>query len=499
MMRRRRFGLGRESPAFSNREDDYFFFGGGGGGPSSENREPLSRKLNALKICLNLAGSGTSGSSTRSSVQIDCAIGGEHKALLECSPHELHLPVSVNEARSLQSNDQAYVIPDRICKPLQQLLADSTLPLWLSFPAPSGYLPGLPWERMLRPALPGPSILRLSYQTIQPITPRSSRDILLCFSFARAKETYLTVPAGQIFQSFFSSIPPNIAAYSTFHVFTDSELYPQAAALRNQYQGTYKIELYDPQSSAREAVPESTDSSVDDPVDNPWLVWMRDALGTRSVDVAHFVSHGFLGRQDGFLALSESPLANDYGSAARFVGGRQVCAFLDQVGAWSAAFSSPPGNYSILGLRMLQDQIARARPGPVLFHDMAFDAGNAGLNEAYQFAYAVEEAFPPLSTAVNLSCHPEWAMPWTEGDTASRRLLDDLTLSGRMPEILEGPSNTPSWLASGQRALETSLAQLLAESPGDTARVRESGAAEALRFTADLLQKHAIKLMSGMK
>lgn len=500
MMRIRRSGLGRESPASSSWEDEYFLGGGGGGGSWIESRQPLSKRLNALKISLNLAGSGGSESSKKGScIQIDCAVGGEHKLSLECSPQEMHLPVSVSEARSLQANDRDYVIPPRILESLRQQLGDSNLPLWLSFPVPAGYLPGLPWERMLRAALPNPSILRLSYQTIQPITPRSSRDILVCFSFARAKETYLRIPAGQIFASFFENIPSNIAAYSAFHVFTDSELFAHAVALRDRSQGTYKIELYDPQSSALERPAESSDLSGDDPIDNPWLLWMRDALGTRSVDVAHFVTHGFLGRQDGLLAFSESPLANDDRGTARFVGGRQVCAFLDQVGAWSAAFSSPPGNYSILGLRMLQDQIARARPGPVLFHDMAADADNAGLNEAYQFAYAVEEAFPPMSTAVNLSCHPEWAMPWTEGDTESRRLLDDLTLAGRIPDVLEGPSNTPSWLASGQRALETSLAHLLAESPGNTERVRDSGAAEALRFTADLLQRHAMKMMSGMK
>jgi hypothetical protein len=501
MMPASKFASRRLYPSTSHRDDEFGLGGGGGSGSSIENRVPLSSRLNALKIFLDLAGSSASNSSRRGSVRIDCAVGGEHKALLECSADEINLPVSVTEARRIRSNDQWFALPAHILDQLCATLGDTAIPLWLSFPAPSGFLPALPWERMLRTTLTSPSILRLSYQAIQPITPGATRDIVLCVSFARAKETATAQPPAQILESFFTNFPANIAAYSTFHLFTDAALMPAATDLRNRTQGKYKIRLYDPGNAARYAIPEqdSDPDSVSDPVDNPWLIWMRESLGAHSVDVVHFITHGYLGRQDGFLALSESPLENNDEEIARFVGSRQISAFLDQVGAWSVAFSSPPGNYSILGTRMLQDQIARSRPGPVLLHDMAADPDRSGLAEAYQFAYAIEEAFPPMSTAVNLSCHPEWAMPWTEGDTSSRALLDELTLSGRMSEILEGPSNTPSWLASGQRALETSLAQLLAGSPGDPERVLKSGAADALRFTADLLQKHAVRLTSGLK
>ena len=156
--------------------------------------------------------------------------------------------------------------------------------------------------------------------------------------------------------------------------------------------------MYNPRDAARydapDADPNLTSTSTDQ-LNSPWLLWIRDALGTTSVDVVHFVCHGYLGKEEGVLAVSHSPVLNDDEEWSRFIGARQLCTFLDQVGAWSVAFSSPPVNYSISGLRMLQDQIARVRPGPVLFHDMALDPQRRGWDEAYQYAYAIEEAQPP--------------------------------------------------------------------------------------------------------
>jgi hypothetical protein len=471
------------------------------GGAKVASRTPLSRKLNALKICLSLTGSRDPGQASRrrSSVLIEIAVEGQKAGVLECQPDEIGLPLSAADARSRRADDSSFTLPEHILTALEAKVPASGVPLWLSFPTPSGYLAALPWERLLRSRLSFPPILRLSYTPVQPITPRDSRDIVLCFSFARAKQTFLSEPPEKIMGYFFEGFPQNMARYTTFHVFTDAALFPLAAALRDRYRGQYRIELYDPQSAGRHCSPDSPPESPDEPLDNPWMLWMRDSLGTRSVDIVHFICHGYLGREEGSIALAESPLPDNDQGFARFMGARQICAFLDQVGAWSVAFSSPPGNYSILGLRLLEDQVAHLRPGPVLFHDMARDADRTGLQQAYQFAYAVEEAQPPMSTAVSLACHPEWAMPWTEKDATSRRLLEELTLAGRMSDVFEGPENTPSWLASGQRALESSLSELVTSFADDPERILDSGAADGLRFTASLLQKHAQALRSSYK
>jgi hypothetical protein len=229
----------------------------------------------------------------------------------------------------------------------------------------------------------------------------------------------------------------------------------------------------------------------DEQLENPWLLWMRDAMGSTSIDVAHFVCHGYLGKEEGLLAVSESPVRNDDDEWSRFIGMRQLCTFLDQIGAWSVAFSSQPGNFSAAALRMLQNQIARFRPGPVLFHDMTIDPERAGWDEAVQYAYALEEAEAPGSPAISLCCNPNWALPGSAPDSRTEEVLKELTLAGRMPDVFEGSENTPSWLASGQRALERSVAQLLSTSKDDAEIVRSSGAADALRFASNLLVRHA--------
>jgi hypothetical protein len=76
-------------------------------------------------------------------------------------------------------------------------------------------------------------------------------------------------------------------------------------------------------------------------------------------------------------------------------------------------------------------------------------------------------------------------------------LLKELTVAGRIPGVFEGAENTPSWLASGQRALERSVAQLVDAAPNDAAGVRQSGSAQALRFASDLLERHSAKLRGG--
>jgi hypothetical protein len=445
--------------------------------------------LNSLKIYLSLGGSGRK----TTSVVFDAVIEGRQALLLQCDATEIGLPLDTPQARGVGRGNGSFQIPPRILAELDSVVPRSGVPLWLSFPLPCGFLPGLPWESLLRARITIPPILRLSYCSVQPVTPRETRDIVLGFSFPRAKETYLTRPPEEILGYFFEDIPLNIAGCTNFHLFADSFLFPAATALRDRYRGTYKIELYDPAQAAKcERADSAPDSDIQsDPLESSWMRWIRNALGSRSVDIVHFICHGYLGKEDGMIALSESPVLEDDSGFARFAGVRQICALLDQVGAWSLAFSSPPGNYSTMGMRLLQDQVARTRPGPVLFHDMQADPDRAGLHEAYQFAYAVEEAQPPMSTAVSLSCHPEWAMPWAQGDATSRRLLNELTLASRLADVLEGAENTPSWLASGQRTLESSLSSLVSSYTDNPEQLLNSGAADALRFTARLLQKHA--------
>ena len=458
----------------------------------------LQRQLNIVNISLGLAAGGSDSTpESESRVLFDVRVNSEQVGLLETTVNEIGLPVTLAQARSIQSTESTYKLPDHIAAALGQVVQENGQPLWLSFAHPSGYLPVVPWEPLLQSRLQVP-ILRLSYTEVQPVVSSGSLDVVVCFSFPAAKVRCQSLQPPEVIRYYFDHIPQNIRQYTTFHVFADAGFQYVLNEVRARHRDC-KIQIYDPLLASRYEVPEpnSTPESSTVDLESPWLLWMRDAMGSVSADLVHFFCHGYLGREDGFLCFSQSPLRNDDELYSRFVGARQICTFLDQVGAWSVAFSSQPGNYSVAGLRLLQDQMARIRPGPVLFHDMVLDPTAMSLNQAYQYAYAIEESQAPESPAISLYCHPDWAMPVIQDE--SEQLINQLTLAGRMPNVFKSAENTPSWIASGQRALERSVAQLLSTAPGKQSEILQSGKAEALKFTADVLLRHALKFGVGGK
>ena len=473
--------------------------------------DSVPQKLNVVKISLCLPGLSTAGQlgagtpDHETRVLMDVSIQGEMVGRLEATSQEMGLPLTLAQARKSQGDEHSFRLPGHILAALEKVIPQEAWPLWLSFPRYSGYLPVLPWEPLLKSRLKIP-ILRLSYTDVQPIRSRMSLDVVICFSFPRAKDFLAAAildyqSQEETIRYFLEKIPPNLVPYTTFHVFADLALYPFLASLRDG-NPELRIIVYDPREAARYGAPNpdpELGTVSDQQLESPWLLWIRDALGKTSVDLVHFICHGYLGKEEGVLAVSHSPVLNDDEEWSRFVGARQLCTFLDQVGAWSVAFSSPRGNYSISGLRMLQDQIARFRPGPVLFHDVARDPGRSGWDEAFQYAYAIEETYAPLSAAVSICCHPDWALPGSTPDSKTQQLLKELTVAGRMPEVFAGVENIPSWLASGQRALERSVAQLIEVSPHDPEKVKSSGSADALRFAANLLERHAIRSFKGFE
>jgi hypothetical protein len=458
----------------------------------------MERQLNIANISLALAAGGSQSTpESESRVLFEVTVNTEPVGLLEATVSEIGLPLSLAQVRSIQRTESNYKVPDHIAAALGQVVQQNGRPLWLSFPQPSGYLPVVPWESLLQSRLQVP-ILRLCYTEVQPVVSSASLDVVVCFSFPAAKVRIQALQPAEVIGYYFDHIPENIRLYTTFHVFADAGVQYVLSDVRARHPDC-KIKIYDPGLASRYDVPEQDPSAESSTVDleSPWLLWMRDGMGSISADLVHFFCHGYLGREDGFLCFSQSPLRNDDEEYSRFVGARQIAILLDQVGAWSVAFSSQPGNYSIAGLRLLQDQISRIRPGPVLFHDMLLDRDAVSLNQAYQYAYAIEEAHAPESPAISLYCHPDWAMPVTEDE--SERLLGELTLAKRMQNVFASPGNTPSWIASGQRTLERSVAQLISTAPENDAGILQSGQAEALKFTADLLQRHAMKFGLGSK
>src|SRR5260370_9675001 len=334
----------------------------------------MERQLNIVNISLALAGgSSQTTPGSESHVLFEVKVNDEKVGLLEATVSEIGLPLSLTQALSIQRTESNYKVPDHIAAALGQVVQQNGQPVWLAFPLPSGYLPVVPWESLLQSRLQVP-ILRLGYTEVQPVISSGSLDVVVCFSFPAAKMRIQALQPAEVIHYYFDHVPENIRQYTTFHVFVDaSAQYVLKDVLARH--SDCRIRVYDPGMASRYDVPEqdSTPEASTAELESPWLLWMRDAMSTLSADLVHFFCHGYLGREDGFLCFSQSPLRTDDELYSRFVCARQIYTFLDQAGAWSVAFSSQPGNYSVARLRLLQDQLSRIRPGPGLFHDMLLD------------------------------------------------------------------------------------------------------------------------------
>jgi hypothetical protein len=366
-----------------------------------------------------------------------------------CSAEEIGLPERLNRSESLYQGYNFH-FPDRVLDGLKAVLADSEyndLPLWLHLAKPLGYLNLVPWEQLLGPEL-GMPLLRLpDFLAKPPRESLNSLDVILCTSLPVAKESFMAIEhLGRMAEHISAIGPPN----TTIHVFTDQEIHKEVA---RGFATLPKVRVYDPTEARSLPTVAATKRVLDRPgrIDNPWLVWMRNALQGRSVDVAHFLAHGYLSRDQGALAFAESPMQNVDSRIARFVGATELLTFLTQIGAWVAAFSSPEHNYSEMGLRLLADSIAQMRPGPVLHHELRLDRDCASMADAYRFLFGRGSAKPPSSPAQFIYCHPSRLEPQPP---IAVPVFKGIKTTDTVTRLYEGDKNVPAWIAATERYVE---------------------------------------------
>ncbi len=418
---------------------------------------------------------------------------------------QLGLPERLDRRRAL-GQGYSFALPEEALVALQNRVKkeEAGAPLWLLLERPAGYLRLVPWEQLLERL--GVPILRLpDLETAAPRESPATLDVILCGSGPIAKESF---GIGECLERLASRIREGAPRRTLLHVFTDQaahsglrERLAAAGALGDA------VRLYDPVTAGRYAVPDPA-LRIEEPLEaleNPWLLWMRDSLGGRSVDVVHFLTHGYLAGERGALALAESPLRNEDRRQARFVGAGQLSAFLTQVGAWSAAFSSPEYNYSEMGLRLLADAVAQARPGPVLHHEMRLDPECAALARAYRFLYGAAgtdlAAVPPASPALVLYCALPRPPRRTRGQTRGISFgSPEAAASEGLQAVFDRQENVPAWVAAASRSIEQYDLRLqrLAAAPHEAGvaasrRAAREPAEEALRQIEEIVTRAAMR------
>lgn len=279
-------------------------------------------------------------------------------------------------------------------------------PLWVHLVKPYGVLRFVPWERLLGEALGVPILMLPDFVFPAPRETKSVLEVALCGSAPLGHE------AAWVYREVEQGVDRILEASvrrTRVHVFVDAEF---TASLRDHWDAAGHLGstvLVHNNGEAGKYVYEDRESRILDrtgSIRSPWLLWMREALRGRSVDVVHFVCHGYVSREHGAMLFAQSPLERTDRYLCGPVGAAELQTFLTQVGAWSSVFTSVMDNYSEPGLRALADEIAQSRPGPLMMHVVREDPEATALAAGYRFLYAFELAPALASKALFIYCQP---------------------------------------------------------------------------------------------
>jgi tetratricopeptide (TPR) repeat protein len=391
-------------------------------------------------------------------------------------------------------------IPEDIKRAFNEKIKPGT-PLWMQFKPPYGNLPLIPWEHQLQPLLKAP-ILRLPYIPLQPITSQSALEVVLCINMQQTKETSLLEA---LVKQFVESILRSTKRHAVIHIFTDTFAYSALKDVSHRIASTNQgnIYLYDPQQALSI---NSHEIYLD--IENHWFRWIRDTLSGRSIDMVHFVCHGHFSPDQGGLLLTDVHSTNENPSWRDCVGVQQLTSFLTQIGASSVGFSMLPQNFSIPGLRLLADQLARWQPGSILLHDVVEDQEHDALTQAYNFLYNNSQTSPPISRALTLYCHPDHyssihkdkfkEKPWRTLSSIAQSLIQAEEIDqalivamrfedvGQRIEILNNVAQVFAQMGEQQRALETILRILAMIEQIEDVYQRQKGQLEIIQVLIEL-------------
>jgi len=295
----------------------------------------------------------------------------------------------------------------------------------------------------------------------------------------------------------------NSSRKTRVHIFTDQAVYDE---LMHVDLGAGVI-LYPPGEAARYAIPAAsavmTEEHRTQPerLESPWLLWMRDALMGTSIDIAHFLCHGYMSVDRGALAMAESPTENSDETTARFVGTAELTAFLTQVGAWAVAFSSPPRNFSEMGLRVFADTLAQLRPLFVLYHDLdeGGDPHCEAMERAYRLFASPEPGRPPVSASVFMYCQPYRVKGGTLPEKPRKSpAIAVAEASPDLVNLVRSSENVPNWIAASQRYIDQCQWQLRKTGPqgGQDASSTARGQKEAVEKALHDIQQAVTRLAS---
>jgi kumamolisin len=423
-------------------------------------------------------------------VSMRLLVPGRPSERTEVGTRELGVPFTLREAREFARERADSRLPERLVNWLRDRLDDMQggRHLWLDLRGPRGNLPLVPWERLLGNAS-SRSVMRLPRFALVPASSPERFEAVYCLCGSRdvfAKIRELQTTLGSL-----APIPVG-EKQIIIHIFMDARFRQSYAApdREQRFGETIVARFYDPTDLPDSPAEEGPEGGID----NPWLRWIADSLDDRAVDLVHFCCDALVDGDQGGLALAgpKSPQLAD-ALFSPVVRRERLEKFLTRVGARAAGFSAPPDGRSILGMRLLANDLARSRPGIVYVHDMDEDPAN------FQFERFVQtDLFKPSGRTSAYPAICSFAPPDSTTDRDAGRvnyiggLLESYTVArdGSLAWI-DGGDKLPGWATAAQRYLERCVARRLERSPrSERERSAREGVEYALRETSRAIERY---------
>ena len=389
-------------------------------------------------------------------------------------------------------------LPGQAIQPLDEALTSvrQNEPVWLQIDRSAGLLAVVPWERLLANVIHGP-ILRIPNFLFDPVYVEGRLALVICASAPSAKEFYSVYDyTCDLVELVRESVPQG----ADIHLFVDSIAYQ---GLQDRFQGVLNssddIKIHHPMAAEPfgRGISEIARAQR---LRSPWLQWMAAELGGQAIDAVHFICPGYFQANSGALALARSPIDNEDLSWSHFIGAAELSTFLDDIGAWALALAAPHENVWTMGLRLLADEMAWTRPGPIMLYET--HAHIEAVGRAYSFLFSEFGQPPPEKGELMLYCHPRRLErylvepraafelstlrtdePGHEWLAAARHFVT--RKPGREEKKLMQTSPEPLWARANKLIMEQSLADI-SDQHGATAR----GAASGLAFLSQLQEKY---------
>ncbi len=376
------------------------------------------------------------------------------------------------ESEDLQSNDIQPVLPAAVQQLCEQLAGEleNEEPLWLQLGPRSSWLGILPWEALLG-SLNVP-VLRVPNFTALPTRPDSQLTVAICLSSPKAKEEYDLRDQAEVLVGEMG----NLGRQADFHLFADAACHH---LLVERFGGRDDVTIYDPAQSVPYGEGRTRTTSVQS---TPWFDWMNAALRDTAIDHLHIVSPGYIRRNRGFLAVAQSPTRNVDRGWSHFIRSESIAKLASRLGAGSIGLTSPSSNRWRWGMRLVANELAQLRPGPILLHDAPHHEYEE-LSRALHIVFGEGAVAMPSST-IGLWTHPQRLLYYSHGDDyrGSWKPAPTPSIFHAMPTIER--TAAPRWERSLHLDLNTRLRDLSAPTSA-----RAAGELSAIEFVAGLLEE----------